>query len=168
MIEFNKQERDELRALITDRMSKYGYGNLSGSVLVPPSLSVEKQNIRFLMFLAIGINSTGRCNSFISIRDFIRKGVNRFFLSLHNRYDLSQKALKENKYSGKYLIVADFYIGPTCFGETLVPAKALKEWNNLMQPLRVCKRHGVKVAMAKSDKDSSVVKYRWVDKSCKD
>ena len=167
MIEFNKQERDELRALITDRMSKYGYGSLTGSDLISPRLKPINQNTRFLMFLAIGINSTGRCNSFISIRDFIRKGVNRFFLSLHNRYDLSQEALKENKYSGKYLIVADFYIGPTCFGTDLVPDSALKEWNNMMRDLRVCKKHGIKVDMAKSEKDSSVVKYRWVDKSCK-
>lgn len=167
MIEFTKEERDELRTLITNRVGNYGFVGLTGSALVPETLSVEKQNIRFLMFLSIGINSTGRCNSFISIRDFIRRGVNRFFLSLHNRYDLSEKALKENKYSGKYLIVADFYIGPTAFGTALVPDKAIREWNTMMRPIRVCKKHGVKVVMVKSEKDSSAVKYRWIDKTCK-
>ena len=166
MIEYTTEQRTELKALISERAPKYGI-NITGIDLVPNSISRIKQDMRINMFLAIGINSTGRCKSFISVRDFIRKGINRFFLSIKNRADLDSDVLRNNKLDGKYLICADFYIAPAIMNCVEVPDAVLKEWNNMLKRLRVRKGHGIECIKVRSPKDKTTIKYQWFDRVCK-
>ena len=166
MIEYTNEQREELRSLIAERAPQYGF-DFSGSDLVPTSISKLKQDMRLNMFLAIGINSTGRCKSYISIHEFIRKGINRFFRSIKNRSDLDKDVLRANKLSGKYLICADFYIAPAVFNCVEVPDVIIKEWNNMMRSIRVKPKHGIVCIKAFSPKDNTTVKYQWFDRVCK-
>lgn len=166
MIEYTSEQRTELKALIAERAPKYGF-DFKGTDLIPNSISKIKQDMRLNMFLAIGINSTGRCKSFISIREFIRRGINRFFLSIRNRADLDPAVLKANKLDGKCLICADFYIAPAVFNCTKVPDTIIKEWNNMMRSIRVKPKHGIVCIKAFSPKDNTTVKYLWYDRQTK-
>ena len=166
MIEYTSEQREELRSLITSRAPEYGF-HITGEDLVPSKLTKNRQDVRFNMFLAIGINSTGRCKSFISIHEFIKKGINRFFRSLMNRTKLEKTTIKNNDYVGRDLICADFYIGPTCFGSDLVPDNALDEWNLMMRSIRVKDKHGIKVIRIISPKDNITVKYQWYNRPTK-
>ncbi len=166
MIEYTSEQREELRGLITSRAPAYGF-NITGEDLVSSKLKKNRQDVRFNMFLAIGINSTGRCKSFISIREFIKKGINRFFRSLMNRTMLDQTTIKNNNYTGRDLLCADFYIGPTCFGSDLVPDDALDEWNLMMRNIRVKDKHGIKVIRIFSQDGNATVKYQWFNRPTK-
>lgn len=166
MIEYTKEQVTEIKSIISERAPKYGY-DLKGDDLIPNSLPLRSASARINMFLAIGINSTGRCMSFISIRDFVRKGINRFFLSLQNRKDLDIDVLKNNKVSGKYLICADFYIGPACFDCVEVPDEIIDQWNVMMRNLRIREKHGIQCIKVYSPKDENTVKYQWFDRPTK-
>ena len=166
MIEYTTEQRTELKALIAERAPKYGF-DFKGTDLIPNSINKTKQDMRLNMFLAIGINSTGRCKSFISIREFIRRGINRFFLSVKNRADLDKDVLRANKLSGKYLVCADFYIAPAVFNCTEVPDVIIHEWNNMMRNIRIKPGHGIECIKAFSPKDQTTVKYQWFDRVCK-
>lgn len=166
MIEYTSEQREELRSLIAERAPKYGF-SFTGVDLIPPTITTTKQDMRINMFLAIGINSTGRCKSFVSVRDFIRKGINRFFLSIQNRTKLNVTEIKNNDYVGRELLCADFYIGPTCFNCAIVPDIVLKEWNLMMRSIRTTNKHGIKVVKIFSPKDNTTVKYQWYDRPTK-
>lgn len=166
MIEYTKDQIVEIKALISERAPKYGF-DFKGDDFIPASIPLRSASARVNMFLAIGINSTGRCMSFISIREFIRKGINRFFLSLQHRKDLDVEVLKNNKVSGKYLICADFYIGPTCFDCMEVPDEILDMWNVMMRNIRIREKHGIQVIKVYSPKDPTTVKYQWFDRPTK-
>ncbi len=163
MIEYTTEQREELRSLITRRAPAYGF-DIAGDDLIPTNISKTKQDVRINMFLAIGINSTARCKSFIAVRDFINKGINRFFRSLRNRTKLNASTLINNDYEGRDLLCADFYIGPSCFGLDIVPDNVLDEWNVMMRNIRVANKHGIKVVRIISPKDSITVKYQWYDR----
>ena len=113
MIEFTENGIDIVRGYVAKAALRHGFaaeakGFLKGS-------DMTTLNIRANMFLALGINCSGQTVSMQNIWQFIRKGANRFFLSLKNRWELSEDMFKQDLYKGKYNLSCDYYVGPAVF-----------------------------------------------------
>ena len=167
MIEWTEDNVKIIKELIAKRLEKYEFQTKS-SQLFPKGLSNEHVCEVLDMFLCIGINSSGQTITANNALVFAKKGVNRFFLSLKNRRDLSADMFKNNEFKGKYNIACDFYIGPVAFWADYVPDHVLETWNAWMKPLRIKGRYGVKVVKHVEDgKSADHVKYLWITRYVK-
>lgn len=167
MIEWTNDQITTAKELITKRLEKYEFST-KPSTLIPASTTDEELKPILDMFLCIGMNSSGQTVTANNAMTFVKKGINRFFLSLKNRRDLSADMFKNNEFKGKYNIACDFYIGPVAFWADYVPDHVLETWNAWMKPLRIKGRYGVKVVKNVEDgKSADHVKYLWVTRYIK-
>ena len=143
MIEFNEAGIDMVKSLLEKAATKHGFGNEAKQFLKGRSL--DQLNIRVNMFLCIGMNCSGQTVTMQNVWRFIQKGVNRFFLSLKNRWELSEDMFKQNLYKGKCNIACDYYVAPAVFAASIINDDILNEWNRMMDPIRIKGRHGIKV-----------------------
>lgn len=164
MVEFTENGIDIVRSYVAKAAMRHGFaaeakGFLKGS-------DMTTLNIRANMFLALGINCSGQTVSMQNIWQFIRRGTNRFFLSLKNRWELSEDMFKQDLYKGKYNLSCDYYVGPAVFNTGTIGDDVLSEWNRMMEPIKIKGRHGIKVIRVKLENgDSTNVKYRWINKT---
>ena len=165
MIEFNETQILIVRNKLAKAVTRNGFESKLVDQLLPRRLDIRTINTRINMFLVIGINSTGRTIAMNNAMVFVGKGINRFFLSLKNRRDLAEKLFEENRYEGKYNLSADYYAAPAVFDADEIPGDVMAEWNEMMKPIRIKSRHGVKIEKNRP-KDGSIdsVKYVWVDR----
>ena len=117
------------------------------------------------MFLCLGINVTGQTITMSNVFTFVKKGANRFFLSLKNRKELAEAMFKENLYKGKYCLTMDYYPARAVFDAAIIDDTTLNEWNAMMKPICIKGHHGVKVVRVQlNQNDSSEIKYMWHDR----
>lgn len=167
MIEWTEDNVKTIKELIAKRLEMYEFQTKS-SQLFPKGLSKEHVGEILDMFLCVGINSSGQTITANNALVFAKKGVNRFFLSLKNRRDLSADMFKTNEFKGKYNLACDFYVGPAVFYAEFIPDHIIDLWNQWMRPLKIKGRYGVKVVMEKEDgKSDDHVKYRWITRYTK-
>lgn len=164
MIEFDLVGIDMVRTYVEKAATKHGFGNEAKQFLKARTL--EQFNIRANMFLCIGLNSSGQTVSMNNVFRFIQKGCNRFFLSLKNRWELSEDMFKANLYKGKYNLACDYYVARAVFDRAIISDDILDEWNLMIKPIIIKGRHGIRVVRVVSDNIHSAdeVKYRWVDR----
>ena len=164
MIEFNEAGIDMVRSYVAKAAARHGFHEQAKNMLCGRSL--ETLNTRANMFLVIGINSSGQTVKMTNCWKFLQKGANRFFLSLKNRQELSEDMFKNNVYKGKYNIACDYYVAPAVFDSEIIPDDVLDIWNEMMKPIVIKGRHGVKVVRVVLDGgDSTDIKYRWVNRT---
>jgi hypothetical protein len=164
MIIFSEEGIDVVRTYVAKAAARHGFHKQAENMLYGRDKYVL--NIRANMFLCIGINCSGQTVNMTNCWNFIRKGANRFFLSLKNRQDLAEDMFKNDVYKGKYNIACDFYVGPAVFDSSIVSDNVIDEWNEMMEPIVVKGRHGIKVVRVILDGgDSTDVKYRWVNRT---
>ena len=165
MIEFTKEEIDMIRTYVERAATKNGFGNAAKQFLKGKTL--QQLNIRANMFLCIGMNSSGQTISMSNVFRFIQKGCNRFFLSIKNRWELSEDMFKANLYKGKYNLACDYYVARAVFDAAIIGDDVLDEWNQMISPIIIKGRHGIRVERVTPDisgPSADEVKYRWVDR----
>lgn len=165
MIEFSEEGIRMVRTYVEKAANKHGFGNEAKQFLKGRSLN--QLNVRANMFLCIGMNSSGQTISMNNIFRFIQKGCNRFFLSIKNRWELSEDMFKANLYKGKYNLACDYYVARAVFGSAIIGDDILDEWNLMISPIIIKGRHGIRVERVTTDnigRSADEVKYRWVDR----
>ena len=164
MIEFTENGINTVRSYVAKAALRHGFAAEAKEFLKGTNMSAL--NIRANMFLVLGINCTGQTVSMQNIWQFIRKGTNRFFLSLKNRWELSEDMFKQDMYKGKYNLSCDYYVGPAVFDVSTIGDDVLNEWNRMMEPIRIKGRHGVKVVRVELEEgDHTDIKYRWINRT---
>lgn len=164
MIEFTQSGIDMVRSYVAKAAEKHGFHKQAENMLYRGNMTVL--NTKANMFLCIGINSSGQTVNMSNCWNFIRKGANRFFLSLKNRQDLAEDMFKNDVYKGKYNIACDYYVAPAVFDSEIISDDVLDIWNEMMKPIVIKGRHGVKVVRVVLDGgDSTDIKYRWVNRT---
>ena len=164
MLEFTQEGIDIVQSYVTKAAARHGFHEQAKNMLCGKSL--ETLNIKANMFLVIGINSSGQTVNMTNCWKFIQKGANRFFLSLKNRQDLAEDMFKNDVYKGKYNIACDYYVGPAVFDSANISDEVLIIWNEMMEPIVIKGRHGVKVVRVVLDGGNSTdIKYRWVNRT---
>lgn len=165
MIEFTEEGIDMVRTYVERAATKNGFGNEAKQFLKGKTL--QQLNIRANMFLCIGMNSSGQTISMTNVFRFIQKGCNRFFLSIKNRWELSEDMFKANLYKGKYNLACDYYVARAVFDAAIIGDNVLDEWNQMISPIIIKGRHGVRVERVMTDDtgcNTDEIKYRWVDR----
>lgn len=167
MIEWTNDQITTAKELIVKRLEKHEFSTRP-STLIPASTTDEELKPILDMFLCIGMNSSGQTVTANNAMTFIKKGINRFFLSLKNRRDLSADMFKKNEFKGKYNIACDYYVGPAVFYAEFIPDRIIDRWNQWMRPLKIKGRYGVQVIKITEDgKSNDHVKYRWITRYTK-
>ena len=164
MIEFNESGLDMVRGYVAKAAAKHGFADAAVNFI--KGRNNARLNMRANMFLCIGMNSSGQTITMNNVYDFVKKGTNRFFLSLKNRWELSEDMFKQNLYKGKYNLACDYYVARAVFDCDAIPAEVIDEWDLMMKPLIIKDHHGVKMEVVhdEEDTDDSAFKYRWVDR----
>ena len=162
MIEWTADNVAIIKELIAKRLEKYEF-EAKNPRLFLETMSKEQVWEILDMFLCIGMNSSGQTITANNAMTFAKKGVNRFFLSLKNRRDLSAEMFRNSDFKGKYNISCDFYVGPAVYAADFIPDHVLNTWNWWMRPLKIKGRYGVQVVKYVEDgKTNDHVKYRWI------
>lgn len=164
MIEFTKDSIDMVRSYVAKAAARHGFHKQAENMFYSGDATVL--NVKANMFLCIGMNSSGQTVTMTNCWKFIQKGTNRFFLSLKNRQELAEDMFKNDVYKGKYNIACDYYVAPAVFDAEIISDEVLNIWNEMMKPIIVKGRHGIKVVRVILDGgDSTDVKYRWVNRT---
>lgn len=162
MIEWNVEQITVAKELIAKRLNKYEFITQYNELFTKEFDDAATKNV-INMFLCIGMNCSGQTITANNAFTFVKKGINRFFLSLKNRRDLSAQMFKDNEFVGKYNISCDYYVGPAVYYSDIISDDILELWNKWMKPLRIKGRYGVQVQIEKEDgKSDDHIKYRWV------
>lgn len=172
MIEFNESGIDMVRTYVEKTATKHGFGNEAKQFL--RGIPLDRLNVRANMFLCIGMNSSGQTVSMNNVFRFIQKGCNRFFLSIKNRWELSEDMFKTNLYKGKYNLACDYYVARAVFDAAIIGDDIIDEWNLMISSIIIKGRHGIKVervmpniaGLSSNEVNLSYdeVKYRWIDR----
>jgi hypothetical protein len=164
MIEFTQEGIDMVRSYVAKAAARHGFHKQAENMLYSGNLTTL--NIKANMFLCIGINSSGQTVNMTNCWKFLQKGANRFFLSLKNRQDLAEDMFKNDVYKGKYNIACDYYVGPAVFDSASISDNVLDIWNEMMKPIVIKGKHGIKVVrVVLDDGDATDIKYRWVNRT---